>query len=458
MYKFFSSKTNFATPRSVFLLIAAITLAAIPFIIQLGTPSQAQMGTVPGLTAQLTGAPIGGMTPAGIAVYTAGPTATNTAGRQLSVNVNNVNLPAGTQLGVFLNAANIGMITLDAAKHGSLFLTTNNGGTVPPVVVGDSIAVRGNNAAAPILAGTFGPPPSQSPTPSVSPTMPPPSPTPIPLPVRYWAQLSGPAIDGILPRGLGQYDFTPNFRSLKVFASYLNLPENTALAVVIEGTTVGNLVLHNRQGQFQCGNAGTVNTPPVNCPVVHVGDNIELKKGDAVVLSGVFSNTPPPPPSPTATPSMTPTPSVTPTPHPPMPISTFVANLRGSNVVPPVMTDGKGFGMVNLVPSPTTNASLRIGVRLSFRALSSIVTAVTINGPAMPEENAPVIFTLAPVTATPGTVTGVQFFNITVEQLAQLRAGLWYFNVATANNPNGEIRGMSGTPQIVRTAHLRQSQ
>ncbi len=62
-----------------------------------------------------------------------------------------------------------------------------------------------------------------------------------------------------------------------------------------------------------------------------------------------------------------------------------------------------------------------------------------INGPAATTENGPVIFTLTLPTSLAGFSS--QTFDVTADQVAQLRGGMWYFQVATTNNPDGEIRG-----------------
>lgn len=405
--------------------VAAIAVwAVMPFILRsVTTTTHAQNGTVPTLTASLSAG--GPSVLWGFAFY--GPT--NAADRVLRVEAYNLNQVANPlPFRVFLNNAEIGVLTFTpSTNYAVLFLTTANGGTVPFVVAGDRVSIQNGNSV--FLSGVFAPP--ASPTPNVSPTPTPvASPTPV-LSTHLWAPLAGPPIDGITPRGLGQYHSTSNFRSLNVFVSYVNLPENTSLGVVVDGAAVGNIVLHDHQGQYACGNTAT----PVACPVVSSGSSLVVRNGNATILSGTFSNTPP-------TGSPTPTPSVTPTPNPPVPPFTFRANLMGSSVVPPVATEGTGLGLIKLVPSTVANTFSRIAVILTYQNLSSAVTAATINGPAMPGENGPVIFTLANnPTPIPGTVTGIQFFNLNAEQLMQLRAGLWYFNVATTNHPAGEIRG-----------------
>src|SRR5207237_7919298 len=85
-------------------------------------------------------------------------------------------------------------------------------------------------------------------------------------------------------------------------------------------------------------------------------------------------------------------------------------------------------------------AETQITVHLGYFGLSSAVSTITINGPAMPGENASVIFTLANPGGTMGRIEP-QTFDVTAEQIAQLRAGTWYFLVSTADHTTGEIRG-----------------
>lgn len=300
------------TPRFLIFMCAAIAFwAALPFVLDIAsTTTHAHGGIRPTFVAALTGEPIGEATPRGLASYYVAPTGTPEPARKLVVSVSNVNLPDGTQLQVNLNDAPIGMITLhvggpaNSLGHGSLFLSTSNGGTVPTVVAGDVLTV-------------------------------------------------GPA------------------------------------------PTAGNITY----------------------------------------LSGTFAA--PPSPSPTSTHTPWPTPSHTPWPSPsgtPLPPRAFAARLNGASEVPPVTTDGMGFGFVAL-----NSAETQIRVCIGFRNLSSDATAITINGPASTSENGPVIFTLTLPTNSFGFAS--QTFDVTAEQVTQLRGGLWYFQVATTNNAEGEIRG-----------------
>ena len=82
-----------------------------------------------------------------------------------------------------------------------------------------------------------------------------------------------------------------------------------------------------------------------------------------------------------------------------------------------------------------------ITVNLSWAGLTSNAISAHIHGPAVAGVNGPIIFPMAGVSSTTtGSIT-TQTFSITPAQVAQLRAGLFYFNVHSTNFPNGEIRG-----------------
>lgn len=318
MYQTNSIGKKSGHPRFLLFLGAFVALwVLIPALAHLGTNKVQADGGFATLVANLTGDPIGEATPRGSSAYFANATGTPS---RLTVSVSNVNLPEGTQLSVALNDASIGTITLDDHKRGFLSLSSQNGGTVPTVVDGDTLTVG-----------------------------------------------SAPAVGGV---------------------TYLS---------------------------------GTFAAPATPSP------------------SGTHTPHPTPSHTPFPTPSHTPwpTPSHTPWPSPsgtPLPARVFAARMNGAGEVPPVTTNGQGFGFVALNSDET-----QIRVCVGFRGLSSDVTAVTINGPASASENGPVIFTLT----LPASVHGFasQTFDVTASQVTDLRAGLWYLQVATANNTDGEIRG-----------------
>jgi hypothetical protein len=72
----------------------------------------------------------------------------------------------------------------------------------------------------------------------------------------------------------------------------------------------------------------------------------------------------------------------------------------------------------------------------TYKDLTGPVTAAHFHGPAAPGGNAgPVV----PAVASPSPIKGTA--TLTDAQIADLNAGKWYFNIHTAANPGGEIRG-----------------
>ena len=106
------------------------------------------------LRTRLAGAAINGKTPEGQADFRMEASRNRS---RLNVEVENVNLPAGTVLTVVITLngtpTTVGMITLNAFGAGELELNSQDGDTVPVVASGDTIAVK--NGAMTILTGVF---------------------------------------------------------------------------------------------------------------------------------------------------------------------------------------------------------------------------------------------------------------------------------------------------------------
>ena len=138
-----SKRSSITRIRLLILTAAAVAVwIGLPLALHTATSYADTTTTAAPLVAPLTGPAIGGVMPFGTGVYSTASVGTNTMTRTLRVEISSVNLPAGTALAVFHNAANIGSITVDPMRHGLLNLTTANGGTVPTVVAGDALSVR----------------------------------------------------------------------------------------------------------------------------------------------------------------------------------------------------------------------------------------------------------------------------------------------------------------------------
>jgi CHRD domain len=102
----------------------------------------------------------------------------------------------------------------------------------------------------------------------------------------------------------------------------------------------------------------------------------------------------------------------------------YTATMKGADGV-------KGSGAVQAMLDGKT-----LTYSASYKDLTGPVVAAHFHGPAAPGANAPPVVPAVP-SASPikGTAT------LTDAQIADLNAGKWYFNVHTAANPGGEIRG-----------------
>ena len=108
------------------------------------------------------------------------------------------------------------------------------------------------------------------------------------------------------------------------------------------------------------------------------------------------------------------------------------ADLTGASEVPPVTTSAKG----SLTATYDT-ASKKLSWKGTVSGLSGEATAAHFHGPAEPGKNAGVLV------PAPGVKTGAfeGSATLTDDQAKALMAGQTYFNIHTAANPQGEVRG-----------------
>ena len=111
----------------------------------------------------------------------------------------------------------------------------------------------------------------------------------------------------------------------------------------------------------------------------------------------------------------------------------YVADLTASKEVPP--NDSKGTGAVT---ASYDTASKKFTYTATYMGLSGPATAAHFHGPAEVGANAPPV---VPVTMSPLASPIKGEATLTDAQAADLAAGKWYFNVHTAANKGGELRG-----------------
>jgi len=109
----------------------------------------------------------------------------------------------------------------------------------------------------------------------------------------------------------------------------------------------------------------------------------------------------------------------------------FTATLNGASETPPTTSAGTGTLTATL---DTTTKSFSYSV--TYSGLTGPAMAAHFHGPAAVGAKGPPVLP-AKVSASPITGQAV----LTDAQISGLEAGMWYFNIHTAANPGGEVRG-----------------
>ncbi len=110
----------------------------------------------------------------------------------------------------------------------------------------------------------------------------------------------------------------------------------------------------------------------------------------------------------------------------------FKAALSGASEVPPKNVTGTG-----AVSATLDTQTKQFHYKVTYSGLTGEASAAHFHGPAAPGVNAGVAVGMKPPLTSP--IEGDA--SLTAEQVADLLAGRWYFNVHTAANPGGELRG-----------------
>jgi hypothetical protein len=110
----------------------------------------------------------------------------------------------------------------------------------------------------------------------------------------------------------------------------------------------------------------------------------------------------------------------------------FKADLKGSSEVPP--NDSAGTGTVEATFDTDSKAFVWT---IDYSGLTGDATAAHFHGPAAPDATA------GPVVPIEGSLASPIKGEATLDdqQATDLQAGMWYFNVHTAQYPDGELRG-----------------
>jgi hypothetical protein len=111
----------------------------------------------------------------------------------------------------------------------------------------------------------------------------------------------------------------------------------------------------------------------------------------------------------------------------------FTTTLRGADETPPNTTGGTG-----TVDATLDTASNLFSYKVTYSGLTGPATMAHFHGPAGPGVAAPPVVPVPKANlANPMSASA----TITAAQAADLEAGKWYFNIHTAANPGGEVRG-----------------
>ena len=192
------------------------------------------------LRTQLTGGTIAGVSASGVADFRLRPSRGDKA---FSVELENVNLPAGTTLEVLVNGQSVGQLRVSGppARGGELELNSRDGGVVPVFQAGDVVAIRNSNGS--LLSGVLqrrpldDSPMSNSPAVSSAPAA-----TVSDDKNVLRTPLTGGALGGIRPSGEFEFRRDDRLNTTRMFVEVknINVRDANELEVEIGGRRVGD--------------------------------------------------------------------------------------------------------------------------------------------------------------------------------------------------------------------------
>jgi len=122
---------------------------------------------------------------------------------------------------------------------------------------------------------------------------------------------------------------------------------------------------------------------------------------------------------------------------------TYSVTLNGKSETPANMTKGTGKGWVKF-----DDVTKEMSWNIKYMGLTGPATAAHFHGPAKPGVAAGVLVPIPKGGADVSPIIGSA--TLTDDQATALNTGMMYFNVHTAANPAGEIRG-----QVVKTDGMK---
>ena len=108
----------------------------------------------------------------------------------------------------------------------------------------------------------------------------------------------------------------------------------------------------------------------------------------------------------------------------------YAADLTGGAETPPVESAAKG-----MLDATYDSDTMKLSWKIDYSDLSGDPTAAHFHGPAEAGKEAPPVVPVEVANIKDGSAT------LTKEQADELSSGMLYFNIHTAKNPKGEIRG-----------------